>query len=292
MLTSLVSYPERGKEGNNKYRGNCSPKLIYDLHKFYKFDAISDYMVGSGTVEEVAHNLNIKSNVYDLNKGYDLMQEEIQELNNFIFWHPPYWDIIKYSGYQYGQEVLPNDLSHIKDYKEFTRALNYCLAKQFSSLKLGGRMAILMGDIKRKGKLYSMLLDIHKIGTIENIIVKSQHNTFSENIKYKSNSFIPIVHEYLLILRRDEPYLFNLKITKDIELDIRDSEKISWKDVVVAAYQKLGGKAKFESIYEEISGHRKVKSNPNWKAKIRQVVQTYDKIFTRVNRGEWQLLNY
>lgn len=30
-LTTVVSYPERGEGGNNKYRGNCSPKLIEDL---------------------------------------------------------------------------------------------------------------------------------------------------------------------------------------------------------------------------------------------------------------------
>ena len=34
ILTSIVSYPERGEGGNNKYRGNCSPKLIEDLLGF------------------------------------------------------------------------------------------------------------------------------------------------------------------------------------------------------------------------------------------------------------------
>ena len=29
-LTSIVSYPERGEGGNNRYRGNCSPKLVED----------------------------------------------------------------------------------------------------------------------------------------------------------------------------------------------------------------------------------------------------------------------
>lgn len=33
-LTSIVSYPERGTGGNNRYRGNCSPKLIEDLIGF------------------------------------------------------------------------------------------------------------------------------------------------------------------------------------------------------------------------------------------------------------------
>ena len=43
-LTSIVSYPERGEGGNNKYRGNCSPKLIEDLSGFFKPSEICDYM--------------------------------------------------------------------------------------------------------------------------------------------------------------------------------------------------------------------------------------------------------
>lgn len=35
-LTSIVSYPERGTGGNNRYRGNCSPKLIEDLIGFFQ----------------------------------------------------------------------------------------------------------------------------------------------------------------------------------------------------------------------------------------------------------------
>ena len=28
-ISSIVSYPERGEGGDNRYRGNCSPKLIF-----------------------------------------------------------------------------------------------------------------------------------------------------------------------------------------------------------------------------------------------------------------------
>ena len=42
-LTSIVSYPERGTGGNNRYRGNCSPKLIEDLIGFFKPAEICDY---------------------------------------------------------------------------------------------------------------------------------------------------------------------------------------------------------------------------------------------------------
>ena len=48
-LTSIVSYPERGTGGNNRYRGHCSPKLIEDLIGFFRPAEICDYMCGSGT---------------------------------------------------------------------------------------------------------------------------------------------------------------------------------------------------------------------------------------------------
>ena len=45
-LTTVVSYPERGEGGNNKYRGNCSPKLIEDLIAHFGVQEICDYMCG------------------------------------------------------------------------------------------------------------------------------------------------------------------------------------------------------------------------------------------------------
>lgn len=91
-MNTIVRYDERGNWGNNKYRGNASGKLLIDLHKVYKFDEVSDYMSGSFTTQDVAIDLNIKSNCYDLNSGFDLINNDIKERNEFIFWHPPYWD--------------------------------------------------------------------------------------------------------------------------------------------------------------------------------------------------------
>jgi hypothetical protein len=44
-LTSVVSYPDRGKYGNNKWRGNCSGYLIKDLLEWYKPKKAFDPMV-------------------------------------------------------------------------------------------------------------------------------------------------------------------------------------------------------------------------------------------------------
>ena len=92
-LKSVVSYPERGEGGRNQYRGNCSPKLIEDLLEHYRPAEICDYMAGSGTSKDAAVQMNIKSNTYDLHSGFDLMNHDIQERPEFVFWHPPYHDM-------------------------------------------------------------------------------------------------------------------------------------------------------------------------------------------------------
>lgn len=72
-MKSVVSYPDRGQYGNNKYRGNCSGRLIEDLIGQYKLQALSDYMVGGGTTEDVCKTLNIPGKYLALNRGYDML---------------------------------------------------------------------------------------------------------------------------------------------------------------------------------------------------------------------------
>jgi hypothetical protein len=91
---------------------------------------------------------------------------------------------------KYGYDPKRLDLSRIESWDDFVRAMNYAMMKQFSALENGGRMAVLMGDIKKKGRLYSMLAEIVKPGTLENIIIKAQHNCFSDRTQY-SGKFIP-----------------------------------------------------------------------------------------------------
>lgn len=289
-MKSIVSYPERGNYGSNKYRGNATGKLLLDLHKVYKFDEISDYMSGSFTTKDVGKELNINTNCYDLNMGFDLVEDDIKERNNFIYWHPPYWDIIKYSGVMYGDKPLKNDLSHIKEYRDFIKAINYCLAKQFSSLKVGGRIVILMADVKKNHKLYSMLLDMNKLGTLEQIVIKEQINCVSDSKKYSNENFIRIAHEYALVLRKDEPLILDYMIPKFGAMDLRDSLNITWKDLVASMLENLGGNASLKTLYNCLEGYKKTNNNPNWKAKIRQVLQIYPNLFINVDKGKWKLV--
>ena len=63
---------------------------------------------------------------------------------------------------RYGYDPRKLDLSRISDWEQFVEAMNFAMMKQFSSLEKGGRMVVLMGDIKKRDKLYSMLAEIIK----------------------------------------------------------------------------------------------------------------------------------
>lgn len=296
-LTSIVSYPERGEGGNNRYRGNCSPKLIEDLIGFFKPNEICDYMCGSGTTKAAADKCGIQSKLYDLHSGFDIMNSDIKERPHFIFWHPPYWNIIKYSDVmykasdvqaRYGYDPRKLDLSRIPNWEQFVEAMNYAMMKQFASLEKGGRMAVLMGDIKKRGKLYSMLSEIIKPGTLENIIIKAQHNCFSDNTQYSGN-FIPILHEYVMIVRKDTPLLVPVIVAKEIKADIRDMAGATWRDVVAAVLEECTEAVTLTYLYEQIEPHKKAQNNKHWREKIRQTLQINPNHFHHTDRGMWVL---
>lgn len=296
-LTSVLSYPERGEGGSNRYRGNCSPRLIEDLINFFRPSQICDYMCGSGTTKSAADRCGIESKLYDLHSGFDVINCEIPERPEFIFWHPPYWDIIKYSDVmykaadvqsRYGYDPKKLDLSRIPDWNRFVEVMNYAMMKQFIALEKGGRIAVLMGDIKKKGKLYSMLSEIIKPGTLENIIIKMQHNCVSDNTTY-SGRFIPIVHEYVMIVRKDAPLLIPVIMAKKSKYDIRDTRGATWRDVVAAVLEESGEAVSLSYLYSKIEPHKKAQKNKWWKEKIRQTLQQNPSHFEHTGKGMWSL---
>lgn len=295
-MNSVVSYPVRGEGGRNSYRGNCSPKLIEDLIQQYGLRYLSDYMVGSGTTEDVCKRMGVPGVFLDLNRGFDLIDMDIPDRPGNVFWHPPYGDMIVYSDKQYSaQQVLDrygidprkHDLSRCGSWEEFVEMMNYCCVKQFAAMEKGGRMFVLMGDMKRKGRLYSMISDIAKPGTLEQIIIKMQNNCVSDRTNY-SGRFVPIVHEYLLVLRKDAALLFNVSLPRNHEFDMRDSKVGTWRDVL-AACMADHGPLHLEDIYRMMDGHKKTKQNPHWQAKVRQTLQMHP-CFHSDARGVWALV--
>lgn len=295
-MRSIVSYPDRGQFGNNRYRGNCSGRLIEDIIDQFNIRQLSDFMVGGGTTEDVCRSRGIPGYFTDLNRGYDMLSMDIPERSEAIMWHPPYGSLIRYSDNMYpSDEILEKygidcreaDLSRCPDWQTFIKRLNHCMLKQFESLEKGGRMFVLMGDIKKSGHLYSMICDIIKPGTLENIVIKAQHNCWSDRQSY-SGQFIPIEHEYLMIVRKDSGLITPVAFGVHRELDFRKVSACSWRDLVHDIIEENSREMALEEIYSELKDCPKTERNPHWKEKIRQTVQD-SRYFTRTARGRYAL---
>lgn len=298
-MKSIVSYPERGFGGSNKWRGNCSPQLIEDLIKQFNVHVINDYMKGSGTTEDVAKRLGIESHCYDLKDGFDLLNMDVpQRSPELTFWHPPYHDIIQYSDNmyrsddvmkKYGIDPKTCDLSRMPSWESFISAINACTLKLFNALDSGSRLAILCGDIRRKGNLYSMPFSMARPGKLEAVVIKEQWNCMSDRRVYSGN-FIPIVHEYLMILKKEASLIYDINFPLKRKIDVRDMQKTTWRDVVIAVYEASGKKRlSLNELYHNLENHDRAKTNQFWKEKVRQTVQRCS-MFRRVDDGVWELM--
>jgi len=160
------------------------------------------------------------------------------------------------------------------DWNSFVKAMNYCMMKQFCALEKGGHMAVLVGDIKKRGKLYSMIFELIKPGLLESVIIKAQHNCYSDNNRYNGR-FIPIVHEYLLILRKEVSLQYSALLTNRREADIRDMPGATWRDIVADAMEEFDCATGLERIYTKLDGYKRTHGQQHWKEKVRQTLQTY-----------------
>ena len=178
-LQSIVSFPERGHWGNARYRGNCSGYVIKSLiEHFYpnsKPLRFVEVFSGGGTGKDVARELGITNSIHlDLNTGWNALKDEIPFGSDFVFSHPPYWDIIRYETQRGSYD--PDDLSNVMSYEDFIAKLDKVNAKIYQSLVNGGRHAFLVGDVRKKGKYYSIIKDMTWFGDLESHIIKTQHN--------------------------------------------------------------------------------------------------------------------
>lgn len=289
-MQSIVSYKNRGSFGDSKYRGNCTGYIIKDLiQHFYptsKPKKFVEIFSGGGTGKDVANELNITNSLHlDLNNGWDALVDEIPTGSDFIFSHPPYWDIISYESQR--NSYSKNDLSNEMPYEEFIHKLNIINEKIYHSLLYGGRHAILVGDIRKQGKYYSIIKDMDWFGDIESHIIKIQYNCVSDNKIYSNNNFIPIRHEHLLIFKKNRVWLFNKKSTNTIQINIMEATNITWRDLIQATLEYLKNKATIDDIYNILVKSKKAENNNHVREKIRQILNNNSN-FKKVN-NEWLL---
>ena len=297
--STLLSFPNRGPWGDNRYRGNCSGWIQAFLIWKYQIEKFAELFSGSGTGYDVCKDMGVsyvgadlnpnpkRPGILNVNAVTDDVPEEFYGAD-MTFMHPPYGAEIKipYAGSQYPdptKELSKSDLGQMP-WDKFMKTLNAIVMKYYSAMESGSRMAVLMGDVRRGG-FHSMFTDIVKPGQMEQVIIKAQHNCVSDGRTYTNRNFVPIVHEYIMVLKKLAPYIIDFQLPTKHEMDIRDSKSATWRDVVGAVMKKIGKNATLSEIYAEIEGHEKCKQNSNWQAKVRQTLQMGN--FVHVSEGVW-----
>ena len=197
-LTSVVSYPGRGPWGDNRYPGNCSGYLLIDLCATYRPRRVLDPMEGGGTSREVCADMGIDYTGFDLRHGVDSLHDEIGSGYDLIFWHPPYHDMKVYTD-------DARDLSRSGSVTAFLALLRAGYWRFAERLAPGGRLAILIGDMRRRGRYLPLTAETARLDRdrLESIVVNIQHNVSSNKTQY-GGAFVPILHETLTIYRQPE----------------------------------------------------------------------------------------
>lgn len=306
-LTSFMAFPERKEGGKNTWRGNCSPEVIrkiiafvqqcLPLRKREEF-LLLDPMCGSGTSHDVASEMGIQSVQYDLNPSpangrgnWNALKDEVEDCADLVFLHPPYHNIIKYSGYMWGKPH-PDDLSRCETYEDFIYRLNLVIKKLFFSLRGKGFLALLVGDIRQKGEFHSIANDVIGLGTMKSWIVKGQFNCTSSSRSYSSRyPFIPITTEHLLLFQKEDMIQIPFFYTKSgvISLLEEDNTELTWFNLLCAVMEDLGGTVTLQELYMTLEEHPKAKKNSHYKERLRATIYEHRKYFQTNGKGTYRL---
>lgn len=229
--TSIWSFKERGNWATHKgdYRGNCPPQVPRNLILKYtrEEDIVLDPFCGSGTLMIECKLLNRKGigidvNVeslklakdrlnFEYNTTYEpkLIKADSTNLQriipngkiDFIFAHPPYADIIKYS------KDIKEDISRL-NLQEFLNQMSLFSKECFRILKKGKICSVLIGDIRKNKNViplgfYIMNIFIQAGFILKEIIIKEQHNCkMTDYWKNKNMDFYLLAHEYVFVLKK------------------------------------------------------------------------------------------
>lgn len=287
---SVVSFPDRGHWGRSNYRGNCTGHIIKGFFESYlkrPDGLVVDPSVGGGTSVDVAREMGLRFVGTDLHQGFNLLLDDfasfLGEEAHLAWWHPPYADMLQYSGAVWG-EPHRWDMSRMK-MGEFTEALELALMNIHDAVEKGGVYGVLMGNLRREGEYYNLSSLVERVapGKLVDEIIKVQHNCVSDSRSYRGR-IIRIAHEKLLVFRKDKSSLQFLMVQNS---RANAMSGLTWRAAVRRVLQ--GGKVlHLRDINAALEPFAATRENQHWEAKIRQVVQD-ERYFERVASGTYRL---
>ncbi len=121
-------------------------------------------MVGGGTSVEVAHEMGIEAHGLDLHSGFNILKQRILEVvgksSDLVLSHPPYHNIVVYSGKVWGRVGPPDDLSRCATEDDFLEKLAIAVKNQRHATRPGGYYGAIIGDVRRGGVYSSYQADL------------------------------------------------------------------------------------------------------------------------------------
>jgi len=181
------------KYGDCKFHGNFIHEIPYQMMMRYTKteDWVLDPAAGSGTTGDVAKELGRNCDMYDLNpirkdiKEGDTLTSHYPREYDLIIFHPPYSNIISYSNKE-------NDLSSVKDYKEYLDKFKKAVLNLNRYLKSGHYFILVCGEVWERGEeiplgFYCSEI-IREIGYIrKGVIVKNYGDTEGGKVYNRKN---------------------------------------------------------------------------------------------------------
>jgi hypothetical protein len=167
----------------------------------------------------------------------------------------------------------------------------------YQALRPGGHLVILTGDVKRKGALYPLQRDYRWFGDPVQMLIKLQHNVWSNGQTYGGMTDPRIMHEYVIVTRKPRQFasawMVTVRRSELLNTDQREVGIQTWHGIVWTALLALGNRGSLNDIYEQVKDHTRVRKaeavDTDWKAIVRRVLQ---ETCQSVERGVWALPQY
>ncbi len=169
QIYSIWNFPKATNEV--KHFGNIPPEIIDNLLYYYTkpFDVIFDPFAGGGSTIDVCRKRMRRYYASDLNpikaREHEIRQHDITAgmpddlpVPDFVFLDPPYW---KQAEGKYSKDVT--DLANV-DIETFLDSIGKIAAglkRKWSGAKRGGKLALIIGPWKDKGKEVDLALMCH-----------------------------------------------------------------------------------------------------------------------------------
>src|SRR5271170_7370499 len=135
--------------------------------------------------------MGIEAHGRDLHSGFNILKHRILEVvgepSDLVLSHPPYHNIVVYSGNVWGRVPHPDDLSRCVSEDEFLDKLTVALKNQRHATRAGGYYGAIIGDVRRDGGYSSYQADLivrMPKKELRAVLIKQQFNVASNGREY------------------------------------------------------------------------------------------------------------